>query len=101
MLWEAPNRVASPRAVRRRRTLLQVSTDQMRLRDSTQSLRRREAAPPSLVEPRAVPQAFAELSHDLRQPLTTIRMNLQSAIRLLQGPNPRVEDAVEALADCL
>ena len=73
----------------------------MRLRDSTQSLRRREAAPPSLVEPRAVPQAFAELSHDLRQPLTTIRMNLQSAIRLLQGPNPRVEDAVEALADCL
>jgi len=73
----------------------------MRLRDNTQSLRRREAARSLVVEPRAVPQAFAELSHDLRQPLTTIRMNLQSAMRLLEGPNPRVGDAVEALADCL
>jgi hypothetical protein len=42
-----------------------------------------------------------ELSHDLRQPLTAISMNLQCAMRLLQSPSPRLSPAVEALSDCL
>jgi len=46
-------------------------------------------------------QLIAELSHDLRQPLTTITMNLQCAIRLLRSPTPQLTDAVEALSDCL
>jgi C4-dicarboxylate-specific signal transduction histidine kinase len=46
-------------------------------------------------------QVIAELSHDLRQPLTTITMNLQCAMRLLRSPAPRLDDAIEALSDCL
>jgi len=42
-----------------------------------------------------------ELSHDLRQPLTSLKMNLQCAVRLLQLPDPRVSVALEALTDCL
>lgn len=42
-----------------------------------------------------------DLSHDLRQPLTAISMNLQCAMRLLQSPTPRLSPAVEALSDCL
>jgi hypothetical protein len=42
-----------------------------------------------------------DLSHDLRQPLTAISMNLQCAMRLLQAPTPRLSPAVEALSDCL
>jgi signal transduction histidine kinase len=44
---------------------------------------------------------IAELSHDLRQPLTSLHMNLQSAMKLLQQPNARVSPALEALGDCL
>ena len=33
---------------------------------------------------------IAELSHDLRQPLTSLHMNLQSAMKLLQQPGARV-----------
>jgi CII-binding regulator of phage lambda lysogenization HflD len=44
---------------------------------------------------------IAELSHDLRQPLTSLHMNLQSAMKLLQQPNARVAAAVEALSDSL
>lgn len=43
----------------------------------------------------------ARLRHDLRQPLTTIRMNLQAAIRLLQRPEPLVPAALDAILDCL
>src|SRR5881275_2879943 len=39
-----------------------------------------------------------DLSHDLRQPLTAISMNLQCAMRLLQSPTPRLSPAVEALS---
>lgn len=42
-----------------------------------------------------------ELSHDLRQPLTSLNMNLQTAFRLLQQPNPKIDAALEALTDCL
>src|SRR5689334_7802757 len=43
----------------------------------------------------------AKLAHGLRQPLTTIKMNLQAAIRLLQAPQPRVAAALDAISDCL
>lgn len=51
-----------------------------------------------------VPAADAsatELLHDLRQPLTCLKMNLQAALRLLRHPDPHVEAAVEAIEDCL
>src|SRR5436190_688718 len=44
---------------------------------------------------------IAELSHDLRQPLTSLHMNLQSAMKLLQQPGARVSAALEALSDSL
>ena len=57
---------------------------------------------PSLADARSSAQrVIAELSHDLRQPLTSMNMNLQCAIRLLQSPTPRLTAAVEALSDCL
>lgn len=63
------------------------------------------SAPPNRAEAptTALParQLIAELSHDLRQPLTTITMNLQCAMRLLRSPAPRLDDAIEALSDCL
>jgi len=49
----------------------------------------------------ALQRVIAELSHDLRQPLTSLHMNIQSAVRLLRQPNPRVAAALEALSDCL
>src|SRR5689334_22412969 len=103
----------------------------MRLRVSAQSARRpRQQAvvaangsacpapdgspPPStarlrLTVPEAVPsnpgigveQLIRDLSHDVRQPLTSINMSLQCAIRMLQMPTPRLGAAVEALSDCL
>ena len=42
-----------------------------------------------------------ELLHDLRQPLTCLKMNLQAALRLLRSPDPHVDAAVEAIEDCL
>lgn len=42
-----------------------------------------------------------ELFHDLRQPLTSMNMNLQTAVRLLQSETPQRDAAVEALSDCL
>ena len=44
---------------------------------------------------------LAELSHDLRQPLTVLRMNLQCASRMLDAPSPNVAEAVQLLAECL
>lgn len=55
-------------------------------------------------EPRSSGDAhdmIGELSHDLRQPLTSLKMNLQCAVRLLQLPSPRIAVALEALTDCL
>ncbi len=49
----------------------------------------------------AVRRTISELTHDLRQPLTSLNMNLQSAVRMLQQPNPHVAAALDALSDCL
>jgi len=49
----------------------------------------------------ALGQVMTELSHDLRQPLTSLRMNIQSAVKLLQQPTPQITSALEALTDCL
>jgi signal transduction histidine kinase len=46
-------------------------------------------------------QLVQELSHDLRQPLTSLNMNLQSAVRLLRAASPQRDAAVEAISDCL
>ena len=75
----------------------------MRLRTGP-SLRHRRAAstaaPTAARDDDSLERVMAELSHDLRQPLTSLRMNLQSAVKLLQQPTPRVTTALEALADC-
>jgi hypothetical protein len=42
-----------------------------------------------------------DLSHDARQPLSSMSMNLESAIRCLRAPEPRVSAALEALTECL
>jgi hypothetical protein len=42
-----------------------------------------------------------DLSHDLRQPLSSIHLNLQSAIRCLRFREPSVSLALEALTECL
>lgn len=49
----------------------------------------------------ALGQVVTELSHDLRQPLTSLHMNIQSAVKLLQQPTPQISMALEALTDCL
>ena len=49
----------------------------------------------------ALGRVVTELSHDLRQPLTSLHMNLQSAVKLLRQPVPHVPAALEALTDCL
>lgn len=41
------------------------------------------------------------LAHDVRQPLTSIRMNVQTALRLLRGATPRLDVALGALDDAL
>lgn len=87
----------------------------MRLSANARSLRNTDeetACPPSLspgtrtehwTDKRALHarQLVEELSHDLRQPLTSMRMNLQSAVRLLESSTPSVAAALEAITDCL
>ena len=46
-------------------------------------------------------RVMSELSHDLRQPLTSLNMNLQTAVKMLQLPTPQISGALEALSDCL
>jgi len=50
---------------------------------------------------RDVKRLVDDLAHDLRQPLSTMTMNLQSAIRCLRSHEPRVPSALEALTECL
>jgi len=50
---------------------------------------------------RSTKRIVDELSHDLRQPLSSMSMNLQSAIHCLRSPEPCVSSALEALVDCL
>jgi signal transduction histidine kinase len=46
---------------------------------------------------------LAELTHDVRQPLTTIKMNLQAIVRLLgqSPPSQQIAAALDAIGDCL
>ena len=43
----------------------------------------------------------ASITHDLRQPLTALEMNIAAAMHCLQLPAPRVDEAVDALHDAL
>jgi signal transduction histidine kinase len=46
-------------------------------------------------------ELVAAITHDLRQPLTAIEMNVSAAIALLARPAPRIDDAIDALQDAL
>lgn len=46
-------------------------------------------------------QLVDDLAHDLRQPLSSMSLNLQSAIRCLRSREPSVSSALEALSECL
>lgn len=52
-------------------------------------------------EQRDAARLLATLAHDVRQPLTSIRMNVQTAIRLLRERRPRMEVVIGALEDAL
>jgi signal transduction histidine kinase len=43
----------------------------------------------------------AAVTHDLRQPLTAMEMNIAAAMQLLSGPSIQLEGALEALRDAL
>ncbi len=44
-------------------------------------------------------ELVAAVTHDLRQPLTAIEMNLSAALVFLSGAEPRIDRAIEALED--
>lgn len=44
-------------------------------------------------------ELVAAVTHDLRQPLTAIEMNLSAALLFLSGAEPRTDHAIEALED--
>ena len=44
-------------------------------------------------------ELVAAVTHDLRQPLTAIEMNLSAALLFLSGDEPRTDRAIEALED--
>src|SRR5262245_60831224 len=46
-------------------------------------------------------ELVASITHDLRQPLTAVEMNISAAIHFLRRRAPAIEDAVEALDDAL
>jgi signal transduction histidine kinase len=54
------------------------------------------AAPPVVAG-----ELVAAITHDLRQPLTAIEMNVSAAIALLGRAAPRVDEAIDALQDAL
>jgi signal transduction histidine kinase len=41
------------------------------------------------------------VTHDLRQPLTAVEMNVSAAVALLRRPSPAISEALAALADAL
>jgi signal transduction histidine kinase len=43
----------------------------------------------------------AAITHDLRQPLTALEMNISAALHFLRPGAPRIDDALEALRDAL
>ena len=46
-------------------------------------------------------ELVASITHDLRQPLTAVEMNISAAIHFLRRRAPAIEDAIEALDDAL
>lgn len=46
-------------------------------------------------------ELVASITHDLRQPLTAVEMNVSAAIQLLRRGPPAIDEAVEALDDAL
>ena len=46
-------------------------------------------------------ELVASITHDLRQPLTAVGMNISAAIHFLRRRAPALEDAIEALDDAL
>lgn len=63
----------------------------------------RDGTATELLRSDALNRVMAGLRHDARQPLTTIRMNLIAAVRMLaeDRTNPRVAAALEAITDSL
>jgi signal transduction histidine kinase len=59
------------------------------------------AGRPAELTPADAAQLLSALAHDVRQPLTSIRMNVQTAIRLLRERRPRVSAVIGALQDTL
>src|SRR5215467_7143257 len=46
-------------------------------------------------------ELVAAVTHDLRQPLTAVEMNVAAATAFLSRPTPAIDDALAALADAL
>lgn len=46
-------------------------------------------------------ELVASITHDLRQPLTAVEMNVSAAIHFLQRGVPAIDDAIDALEDAL
>src|SRR4051794_23809313 len=44
-------------------------------------------------------ELVAAITHDLRQPLTAVAMNISAALHLLRRPVPRTDEAIAALVD--
>ena len=82
-------------------TEISALTDEVIARHERRKTQRRVTLPLNSQPRVEAHRVVNDLSHDLRQPLTMLTMNLQSAIRLLQLPAPRLEAAIEALTDCL
>jgi two-component system sensor kinase FixL len=49
----------------------------------------------------AVGELVSAITHDLRQPLTALSMNVSAAIAFLNRPAPAVDEAIESLNDAL
>lgn len=63
---------------------------------ATSGVRRALAPAPT----REIREPLAELSHELKQPLTVLRMNLQYMSHLLRAPRPDVGEVNALLAEC-
>ena len=46
-------------------------------------------------------ELVSAITHDLRQPLTAVEMNVSAAIVFLERATPQIEEAIEALNDAL
>lgn len=71
-----------------------IRDDELALRHARSELRR--AAQLS-----AAGELVASITHDLRQPLTAVEMNISAAIHFLRRRTPALDEAIEALDDAL